>query len=106
MPSLIPNQRRSLKAQFASDAPIGRSETIDRAGSSGSRWHEHMTELAALDVVEPVTENGRTKWVAFIELRWGPGERLREAVRTRYVWSVDSGVGDARRGGVALRGVL
>lgn len=78
MPSLTPNQRKILRALLASDEPIGRSEAIDRAGISGSRWHQHIKELAALDVVERVEIDGRAAWTAHIEPWWAP-ERSRTA---------------------------
>lgn len=58
---------------FLVDAPIGRAEICERAGIPTSSYDRHISELAALMIMESHTVEGRRKWTAHLEPWWTPG---------------------------------
>jgi DNA-binding MarR family transcriptional regulator len=76
-PSLTPSATKCLQTLLVSDEPMGRSELIETAGVSGRTWDRNWRELAALDVIEPVQEDGYRRWTATLE-PWFAAENQEE----------------------------
>lgn len=72
-PTIAPSATKIVQVLLLADAPIGRAEICDRAGISTSSYDRHISELAALAIVEPHTVEGRRKWTAHLEPWWAPG---------------------------------
>ena len=71
-PSLKPTMQKVLKVLLISDGPVGRSETIERAGVSGRSYDRNLKELAAVGIAESTNGGGHRKWSAWIMPWWSP----------------------------------
>lgn len=73
LPTLAPSATKMVQVCLLADAPIGRAEICERAEISTSSYDRHISELAALAIMEPHTVEGRRKWTAHLEPWWAPG---------------------------------
>lgn len=72
-PTIAPSATKIVQVLLLADGPIGRAEICERAGISTSSYDRHISELAALAIVEPHSVEGQRKWTAHLELWWAPG---------------------------------